>query len=138
MTSASQACSTIALHAWEADVIGKTANYESGWGLDNIGNWTDPKDYVEWSFRSRNAGRYKVELTYACKDESAGSEFTISVADSAASGKIDGTGAWNKFKSVTLGEIPVGAGPQKLIVKATTKPNEAVMNLQRVRLLPVN
>jgi len=82
-------------------------------------------------------GDYGVELTYACDDGSAGSEFSVGISDAAkVTGKVDGTGAWNQFKTVSLGKVRLAAGKQKLAVKAIEMPREAVMNLKGIELTP--
>jgi len=123
------------LKAIDAEVEGQTAHYENNDGKDNIGFWIDKNDYVFWPITVKAEGDYSVEVTYACEDGSAGSEFTVGISEAAnVSGKIDGTGAWNKFKAVSLGKIHLPAGKQTLAVKATSMPRGAMMNLKEVVL----
>ena len=125
------------LKAVDAEVDGATAQYESGNGKDNIGFWTNKSDYVYWPIMVKTDGDYGVELTYACDDGSAGSEFSVGISDAAkVTGKVDGTGAWNQFKTVSLGKVRLAAGKQKLAVKAIEMPREAVMNLKGIELTP--
>jgi alpha-L-fucosidase len=128
---------SIRLVASDAEVVGKTARYESGFGLDNIGWWTDKDDHVKWTFQVPDPGRYAVDVTYACLDASAGTQFTVVTGASSVTGTVSGTGAWNQFKTERLGELDVAsAGKQTLTVKPTTKPPIGVMNLREVRLTP--
>ena len=60
----------------------------------------------------------------------------MAVGQSKVTGKVVGTGAWNKFTTATLGEIQIDGGAQQVIVKPTTMPRQAVMNLKQIRLVP--
>jgi alpha-L-fucosidase len=129
---------SIRLKAADAEIVGQTARYESGFGLDNIGWWTDKNDHVAWTFQTPTPGRYAVDVTYACVDESAGTEFVVASGASSVGGRVAGTGAWNQFKTERIGEIDVAAaGRQTLTVKPATAPKIGVMNLKEVRLTPV-
>jgi alpha-L-fucosidase len=125
------------LKAVDAEVHGQTAQYEQGGGKDNIGFWINWEDYVTWLCEAPKAGRYAVEITYACPPENEGSEFTVGLASGAkSSGQVKATGSWTAFKPEALGEIELPAGKQTIAVRATTMPRGAVMNLQRIRLTP--
>jgi alpha-L-fucosidase len=126
------------LHAAEAEIHGQTARYEEGGGKNNIGFWTNAADYVSWSIQSSKAGSYRVEVTYACPPENAGSEFTTAIGEEAkVSATVQATGSWSEFKTTVIGQITLTAGKQTLSVKATSMPRGAVMNLQSVRLIPM-
>jgi len=128
---------TLTLPAIEAVVHGQTARYESGDGKDNIGFWTDPKDYVTWDITVKTPGTFEVEITYACEDPSAGSTFAVGAGREQLQGKVEPTGAWNKFVTRGLGALKLpGAGRYSLSVKAGTMPHGAVMNLKAITLRP--
>jgi len=128
---------SITLAAAEATVHGDSAHYESGGGKDNIGFWTKQDDWVSWDFEATSAGKFEVEVTFACEDGSAGSQYTVAVGQSKVSGKVEGTGAWNKFATRKLGAIELArAGRQTLSVKADAMPHGAVMNLKAIKLIP--
>jgi len=120
-----------------ADIHGRRARYESGGGLDNIGYWTDKRDWVSWDFVTRKPGKYDLELTYACTDGNAGSEYVVAVGKNKLAGKVDSTGGWKKFKTIKLGTVELAAGRHTLSVKPKTMPHGAVMNLRRIVLRPV-
>jgi alpha-L-fucosidase len=126
------------LRAADADIHGATAQYEQGGGKDNIGFWTNAKDYVTWSCDVRRPGRYGVDVDYACPPENAGSRFTVGPEGGATVvGTVKATGSWTAFKSERLGEIELPAGKPVLAVRVTEMPRGAVMNLRRVRLVPL-
>jgi len=128
---------SITLAAAEATVHGDAAHYESGGGKDNIGFWTKQDDWVSWDFEATGAGKYEVEVTFACEEAAAGSQYTVAVGQSKISGKVEPTGAWNKFVTRKLGIVEIAqAGRQTLSVKADDMPHGAVMNLKAVKLIP--
>jgi alpha-L-fucosidase len=125
------------LAAAEATLHGETAQYETGGGKDNIGYWTNAKDWVSWDFAVTRPGRFEVELTYACEPGSAGSRYTVAVGSSAVHGEVEATGAWTTFVSRNLGVLTIpAAGPATLSVKPDSMPRGAVMNLKAIRLTP--
>lgn len=125
------------LKAVDAEIHGQTAQYEQGGDKDNIGFWTRQEDYVTWLCRVPKAGKYSVEVTYACPAENEGSQFTVGLEGGAkVGGQVKATGSWTAFKPEALGEIELPAGKQTVAVRATTMPRGAVMNLQRVKLTP--
>src|SRR5205823_3852298 len=77
LTLTPEADGRFTLRAADAEVHGATAQYEQGGGKDNIGFWTNAKDYITWSCDVRRPGRYTVEVDYACPPENAGSRFSI-------------------------------------------------------------
>ena len=128
---------TVLLQATDATVHGKSARYETGGGKDNIGYWTDPKDWVSWEFALGKPGMFTVHITYACDPGTGGSEYILTVGDHELSGKIEGTSSWTDFVTKELGRVNLAAaGHQTLSVKPNTMPGSAVMNLKSVTLTP--
>ncbi|MCC6727717.1 MAG: alpha-L-fucosidase [Chthonomonadales bacterium] len=126
------------LGAADAEIHGTTAQYEQGAQRDNIGFWTVPGDYVTWVCRAPAAGRYRVEVTYACPPENAGSRYSVGVEQGGSvQGEVKATGDWGAFRAEPLGELDLPAGAQILAVRVREMPRGAVMNLRSVRLVPV-
>ena len=114
------------------------ANYESGGDRDNIGYWVSPEDYVTWFCDIPAAGRYTVSVCYACPDDTAGSRFSVGIANGPTlRGIVQKTGDWGKFKEFTLGDMWLPAGRQTLEVRPIEIYAGALMNLKSVRLTPV-
>ncbi|MEK7766258.1 MAG: alpha-L-fucosidase, partial [bacterium] len=124
------------LHAFDADIHGTQARYESGGGHDNIGYWTDHKDWVSWDVSVARAGVYTVELTVACDKRTGGATFEVSTGASKLSGEVKETGSWTTFTTVRLGMLTLRAGRQTIAVKPLTMPGIAVMNLKQLALFP--
>ena len=128
---------SVSLQASEGTCHGATIRYETGEGKENIGYWTDVKDWVSWDFKLDKPGRFDVELTLACDEASGGSTYVVAVGEAKLNGTIESTGAWTSFTAVKLGTIELAkAGKQTLSVRALTKPKLAVMNLKAIRLVP--
>ena len=125
---------TVNLGAADAEIVGSKAQFQSSHGKDNIGFWTDRRDYVQWPFRVKDGGAFTVHVAYACPEGEAGSEFTVEVGGQQLAGTVENTGSWDDFKEITPGKITLEPGDYTLAVKATTMPHGAVMNLQRVTL----
>jgi alpha-L-fucosidase len=106
-------------------------------GAANIGFWTNMKDSAEWQIHCRQPGNFEVELDMACEPGSAGSEIEVQAGKSAVTGKVASTGSWGKFTKVDLGAIELPQGDAKIVLKAKSKPGEAVANVRAIRLYPV-
>jgi len=127
----------VTLHARDAYTHGETIRYESGGGKDNIGFWTDPKDWVHWVLRINRPGTFEVEMVYACPNVSGGSQYVLEVAGQQLPGKVDGTGSWTQFETHKLGTLKLSEDRHALSVKAKNLVGEGVMNLQSIVLIPI-
>jgi hypothetical protein len=125
------------LKAGQAVIHGDTAQYEQGGGKDNIGFWTNVRDWVSWDFTLDKAGEFEVELTYAADQGSGGAEFTVGGGAAPLSGKVKETGGWTTWSTDKLGVVELPAGKVTLSVKPKSKPGLGVMNLKSVVLRPV-
>ena len=96
----------------------------------NVAYWNDLSP-AAWDLRAA-AGRYRVEVEYACDDASAGAEFEIG----GLAGCVGGTGGRQTYKIVEVGEIELAEGRQRLTLQPTKKPGPAVMNLRSITLIP--
>ena len=100
---------------------------------------TDIRDYVEWTVNVVHPHKFAVKLTYACAPGSEGSDFEIAAGDQNLSGTIAATKSWDDFVTVTVGSLNLDkAGPVKIAVRALKKPGEAVMNLEKIALVPAD
>ncbi len=128
---------SVTLRAADAVLHGERLQYETGGGKDNVGFWTNPADWAAWEMAVKQPGTFRVEVTYACPDASAGSRYTVDVGGEKLSGTVEATGSWTAFKTVELGRIRiVEAGKHALAVRAQSLAGEGVMNLRSVALKP--
>lgn len=128
----------IVLHASTAQVIGKKLQYEPLEKKNTLGFWVDAADSASWSFDVTRPGRYEVHVWQGCGKDSGGSEVEISVGEQRARFTVEDTGHFQNFKERQVGTLSFEkAGPQKLEVRALSKPGAAVMDLRQVLLVPV-
>jgi len=123
---------TIVLKATDAVINARKAKLTD----DHISGWTDNRDAVLWDFVPKSAGKYRVELTYACPDASQGSTIAVNVGDSKIDGKVSSTGGNDTWKSAELGTVNVGDGLQTLMIRPTKIEKDSVMSLKSVKLTP--
>jgi hypothetical protein len=137
---AQQADGTIQLVARDATIHGKTAYVRRNFtGNNDICTWTNPEDWASWQFTVKQPGEYVVDLRYSCAKDNEGSTFETAVGGAKLLGKIaEATSSWDHLRTLKLGTVKLTKdGPQTLAVKPLTKAGFAVMNLSRVRLIPV-
>ncbi|MCW3097394.1 MAG: Alpha-L-fucosidase [Chthonomonadaceae bacterium] len=137
---APNAAGAFGLGAGDAVLQGDTIK-EEGSGEGNIGYWMNAQDTVQWkvSVPQTAVGKYQAKLEYACEQGSEGSTFALQVdgAASGITGRIESTGGWGNYKTVTLpGTVTLSAGTHTLRVVPLTKPGLAVMNLKKIILTP--
>ena len=118
----------------QAEVYGKTLVIESRYG--NLGYWQSDNDHAVWTMEVGESGKYDVSLEYACPGETARHRFVVSVQGQRLSGKVAGTGSWDDYRSVPIGQVTLAAGPQRLVVHADGKLTGPLMDLKSIRLRP--
>ncbi len=127
------------LGAGDGEIHGGVAKYD--WqGIrheDSIGSWTDPHDYVTWLVLVLRAGRYRVEISYACPAGNEGSGFTVGLEGGAnLAGTVKATKSERDFRAEPLGGLDLPAGMQTIVVRITNLARREGMDLHEVRLLP--
>lgn len=106
-----------------------------GTDAPNVGYWTDPKEYVEWFVQPKEAGAFRVELSYAC-EAGYGGEYTLAAGEENLKGRSEPTGGWSAYRTVPLGTIRLPAGKTSLTLRPTGSFQKALMNLRSIRLTP--
>ena len=101
-----------------------------------IGSWTDAGEYVSWDLQIADGGIYAVEIRYACPPEFSGSRYCVGIAGGDELwGRVWHTGSWTSISPwLSLGRIRIPAGRSTVVVRATEKAAEFVMNISAVRL----
>lgn len=100
-------------------------------------NWQHLEDAVLWHF-PLEAGRYTVELNYACDMANAGSTVQVQMADTALILKVADTGGSAMYKKFLAGEVNLPTSDWcNLRIAATEISHKTVMNLRGVKLIPV-
>lgn len=132
----------LALLAEDADIHGQMILENRSGKFPNIGGWMNAKDWLSFPVTLDKAGEFDLVLTYACQEGSDGANFTVEMQHQSGGAScgtmVDSTGGWDKFKTVTIGRIGLSrAGDYEFAIKATSKPNDAVMNFAKLELVPV-
>jgi hypothetical protein len=140
VTGDGQVAALVVLRAEEASIHGRSLQYEQtdDWN-DNVGYWTDRRDYLSWDFTMARHVVCYLEARYACPDECAGSRYTIEVAAMIVyTGRVAATGDWALFSSwQRLTRITLAPGNHTLTVRVAEMAGYAAMNLAGIRLVPI-
>ncbi|HWQ53847.1 MAG TPA: alpha-L-fucosidase [Bryobacteraceae bacterium] len=120
-------------------------------------SWTRPVDFVYWEFEAKQGGDYQVQLTYSCDEKQGGGEFGISALPGGIAepqkgvgstarrpeipiqlyGSVQDTGSWSAYHTVASGTVKLEQGKNGIVVRPVHLPRGHLMNLSRVRLIPV-
>ncbi|BDI34197.1 beta-mannosidase [Capsulimonas corticalis] len=127
----------VALSAFSAQMIGDTFVLETG-TPDNIGNWSDPHDYLQWTVKNAKPGTYAMTANVSSPPDEGGSQFVVDVAGAQVTGTVPTTASWTTYTDLPLGTVTIAkSGTISISLKPTTKPSVHVMNLRTLTLKPV-
>jgi putative membrane-bound dehydrogenase-like protein len=126
---------TILLRAANAEIYGETLTFETQYA--NLGYWSSPTDYAVWQLEVAQPGRYEVWLDRACADDSQGNHFVLATADGRLEGTVTGTGTWDDYKKVRVGEIRLPEGQQRLELRPHAPIRGALIDLRAIELRPI-
>jgi hypothetical protein len=128
---------TIVLPARDVVIHGTTVRYEPD--KNTIGYWFKREDWVSWDLEVSTPGAFVLEVLQGCGSDSAGSHYTIEIADQKLQDKVQDTGSFHNFRLRKLGEVKIDKpGNYTLAVRIDDKPGRAVMDLRAVKLTPPN
>lgn len=107
----------------------------------NLGYWLDPVATAAWPIciGADNAavagqdGEYLVEAELGCADASAGAKMKLETPGGTLDFTVPATGGWQQYRTIELGRVKLPAGEHKLVLRALTKPGEAVVNVREIR-----
>ena len=106
----------------------------------NLGYWLDPTATATWpiGIGVDQGGEFEVSIDVACKDESAGAEVELEFEPGGTLPfTVPATGGWQSYRTLDLGRVTLPFGSHRAILRAKTKPGEAVCNVRAVRLTRV-
>ncbi len=124
-----------ALHAELRGQHGQRIRYESRDGQVHIGNWTNAKDHIAWSFELPRPGTYELTLQCAAGDGGGGT-FTVEAGDQ----KLQGTAApTSGFAERAIGRLTLPAGATNLVLRPATIAEDAtLMQVRSITLKPAS
>ena len=124
---------SVVLPASEARLHGDEIKYESGDQRNNLGFWTNPSDWADWTVEVTRPGKFDVTAEVASLDKAS---LEVSVGGSRTRGAVPVTGDYGKFKVTKLGVLEIAApGKVTLAVRPITDGWHPV-NLKAIRLKP--
>ena len=103
----------------------------------NIGYWLDPAATVSWPIGVGNSreGDYRVEIELACADAAAGARVRFEACGQSIDFTVPATGGWQSYRTVDVGRVTLSAGAHSAVLRALSKPGEAVVNVRAVKLV---
>lgn len=124
----------LTLSANEATVHGTGLNYESKNGKDNLGFWTDARDWADWAVTVSRPGKFRVFAEIATQQATA---FTVKVGDQSLRAAAPNTGNYSTFQKVDLGIIDLKASGNTTIEVRPVVENWQPLNLRSIQFVPV-
>jgi len=107
----------------------------------NIGYWLDPAATASWpvGVGAVQQGAYRVEIELACADAAAGARMRLEIEGGAGLVEftVPATGGWQSYRTVEAGRVTMPSGSHKTVLRALSKPGEAVANVRAIRLVPL-
>ena len=102
-----------------------------------IAEWTSRHDWLSWQFDVETPGIFRVDVTYASADTSAGGRFSLDAGGSRKAVEVRGTGRNDNFVTEEIGFLTVRKrGRQTLEMKVQSKPPGELMALESILLTP--
>ncbi len=124
---------SVRLMAAEAELHGDL-QYESGGGKDAIGYWTNPDDFVSWSFNVARPGKFQITAEIASLGQG---RFEIELGGQTISGTATNTGDYIKFLRADLsGTLEITAPGKVTVTVKPVKAGWAAINLKSLTLKP--
>jgi len=121
---------SLKLDAASAEIYGGRLGFEPQ--FKNLGFWERPDDHARWAIQIQHAGRYKVEVHYACS--STPNSFVIQADNSELKSQVVPTGSWERYETRNAGFIDLRKGHHRLTLRPDGKMSGSLLDLQFVRL----
>lgn len=122
------------LPATAAMIFGREIRFEAA--FQNIGYWHHEGDHVTWTLEVPRAGQYSVELQYACAPSASGNLLVLTTASDSLEGTVKSTGGWDDYQSWKAGSVRLDKGHQHLTIRPRGSVKGALLDLQKVKLIP--
>ena len=127
---------SIVLPAGKAVVHGGSLAFEEG--NQNLGFWTNVKDWCEFEFTVDQLGTFSVLIDQACAQGQGGSTAALALGNQRLVATVRDTGGWNRFETVEVGRLKIQkAGTHRLSLQPINLMKGVLMDLRTVTLKPV-
>ena len=125
------------LNAFDAVTHGTHLRYEPQPQKNTVGYWTNVKDWAEWHLSVDTPGTFEVIIRQGCGNGHGGSQVDVSLKDQKLSFVVEETGGFQNWKDRNVGRLTVSeTGDVVLQVRPQVKPGGAVMDIQKITLVP--
>jgi putative heme-binding domain-containing protein len=124
--------SVLKLTAKNCEIYGTSLVFEPQ--FTNLGWWTKEDDHAVWNIDVPRAAKFEVHFDYACHDSAAGDTFALTIGEQRLTGKVAGTGTWENYRQVKVGEVELVAGQQRVVMRSAGPIRSALIDLRVVRL----
>jgi len=131
----SQADGSFYLAASDCIIYGTSVVFEPKYG--NLGFWQSPEDRAVWELVVPSAGKYHIELDYACPDDTAGNRLISRIDYQVLKSTVKPTGSWDNYRWQSIGIVPIRQGPTQLVVRSDGPISGFLFDLRGVRITPV-
>ncbi len=129
---------SVTLHARDVTIQGIKVQYERLPHKNTVGYWIHVEDWAYWDFTVNRPGRFAVEILQGCGKGHGGSDVLLEVGSNQLLFQVEDTGHFQNFVPRYIGEISLPRPDQyRLAIKPQKKAAGAVMDLRRIRLVPV-
>jgi hypothetical protein len=117
------------LYAWAGRFNGEDLRYDkASMSVSNFRRAANNFNQVQWYNYDALNGAYDVEITYACDDVAAGSDFRLG----ALTGRIEGTGG--QFVTKRIGALQIRSTDQTINFGLPNDDRSASMRLKKITL----
>ncbi len=128
----------ILLRAHDATTHSVTMRYEPATNKNCLGYWVNPADWADWEFTVLKPGAFNVEVWQGCGNGNGGSDVDVEVGGERLSFVVEETGHFQNFVPRRLGRVKLATpGKHTLVIQPQRKQASAVMDVRKVRLVPV-
>ena len=127
----------ITLLAHDATTHSVMLRYEPATNKNCLGYWVNPNDWAEWKFTITQPGTFEIEVWQGCGKGQGGSDAEVEVGGQNFEFVVEETGHFQIFVPRRFGHVNLPKpGTYSLAVRARRKQADAVMDVQKVRLVP--
>ena len=127
----------ILLHSRDATIHGVKVQYENKPHKNTVGFWVNTSDQVYWDFTVKSGGKFDIEIHQGCGRGHGGSQVALVVADQTNEFIVEDTGHFQNFVPRKVGTVNLAKGDHRFWIKPIKKARGAVMDVRRIRLIPI-
>ena len=128
---------SVLLHARDVTLRSTKVQYETKPHKNTVGYWVNVTDQVYWDFTMTLGGRFDVEIHQGCGKGHGGSLVALEVAGQKLEFTVKDTGHFQNFVPRKVGTVRLAKGEYRFWIKPIMKAGGAIMDVRRIRLLPV-